>query len=72
MLSRLSGGHQLLLQLRQLPHPVPFAPFPFANENANHRGKKETYFRLVSNRRPFTCEANVITTTPRKGDSRYH
>ena len=40
VLSRLSGGHQLLLQLRQLPYPVPFAPFRFADENANLRGKK--------------------------------
>ena len=31
-IKRLPGGHQVFLQLRPLPHPVPFAPVGFTNE----------------------------------------
>lgn len=33
-------------------------------------GAKSGCFRPVSNRGPFACEANVITTTLRKRDAR--
>ena len=73
-LNKLPGGHQLCVQLRPLPLPVPFASVGFANENAHLREEKkeeEDCFRPVSNREPFACEANVITTTLRKRDNGY-
>ena len=47
--------HEILLRIKSRADPT-----------ATDRDNKQTCFRPVSNRGPFACKANVITTTLRK------